>query len=236
MTAYTFQTESAWVEHSGGASVTPVMPSFTAGWLGVLVSGESNQTGNTCADPAGWTRQSPLFFSAANVLIGIWTRVLVGGDTAPTVAWSGTGYTAGKILTFSGDVYADQSSITDDSDANAGSSTNNIKYPNSTPTLPNDLLIFMGFRSKTATTNGATIATLSGFTKSALADSVPSGGAQASTVQYWQQTTATSVTNGSLSYSLVDSNLDNWGVIVALKSQAAAGSRSSSLGLLGVGN
>lgn len=236
MPAYAFNSESAWVAASGGGAVTPTMPAFTPGYLGVLFSGAANTSGQTVSDPAGWVRQSPVTITGPfNVEIAIWTRVLVGGDVGPTVQYSGSGYNSGKILTFSGDVYTDQTTIKDDSDASSTTNTNLLRVPPSTPTLDNDLLIYMGFRTKTATTNGATIGTVSGFSKSVLADTVPNGGGQAATVQYWQQTARTSVALGGCTYSIADSNLGTWGVIVALKTLGSAPVRKGGLMILGAG-
>lgn len=219
---YNFETESPWIQASGGASVTPTTPSFTPGWMGVLLSGVANINGGTITDPTGWFRQTVVTIAGpAFVEIGLWTRWLQLGDVAPAMQWSGGGYNSAKMATFSGDVYTDQTTIKDVSGVSATTNTNSFRVPTITPVFDGDLVIYVALRAKTASTNGATIGTLSGtfgtFNKSPLADNVPAGGAQASTFQYLQQTTKASIPLGAVSYSITDSNLGTWGALVALK-------------------
>lgn len=86
-------------------AATPTMPTFTAGDFLLLVH-ESSSTQGISA-PTGWTEMSgsPVDdgsgASAGNPRLQVFTRIAVGGDTAPTLADSGN-HNIAQIFSFSG--------------------------------------------------------------------------------------------------------------------------------------
>lgn len=220
MPAYVFQSIGTWVVGTG--NLTPVIPTFTPGWLAVLVSANSNASSETATVPAGWTQQSANINGLSTYL---WTRVLQAGDANPTVTWTAGGWQSQAVIAlFSGDVYPDQATIKDVANDRVSNSSNQLALPSHTPALNNDLLIAFTGRQKTATTNGATVGTVTNFTKPAGGDSVPNGTQFACTFQYWQQTDATNSPLGSAIYSNTgDGGQTTNGLIVSLKSLFTTG-------------
>jgi hypothetical protein len=173
-----------------GTSVTAGAPAgVTAGDL-LLLAVVCRNNNDTFTTPSGWTLISP---QVNLTWAALYARIATGsGDAPPAMSSSGTNACVAQAAAFSGDVYTDLSTIkhsaVDQQGPGKGASGNDILYSDLTVTLNATLLIAMGGHNKTATSNGATLNALSGFTE--IGQLNPNGSSLSFYWGYQQQTTA----------------------------------------------
>jgi hypothetical protein len=199
---------------------------WTTGNLALLIA--STRAGAVTVDSiAGWQE-----LVADGGRIKVFGRILQPGDTAPSVTYTGAGsQRRAQLCVFSGDVYSDITTI-----VHAATATTTIPatfpYEALTITDPNCLVLIVGFKYKTATSDGATVNNEAGFTR---IDSAGAAGGQMHHVwDYVQQTSAVNVTAGEWDFTGTTETLETRRATLALKSLAAGGVRSR-LTMLGVG-
>lgn len=223
MPAYTFR--SVGVSDTGTGTLTPGAPSGKAtGDLLLLATGARAAT-ETLSTPSGWTLLLDTT-STANDSCALFARIADGsGSDTPTFDWSGTSDGFAQIAAYYGDVFTDLANIIAHSAvAGTTSNTTNIPIPALTVTTDNCLLLAVGKKQKTATSDGGSATPPTGI-NSELADSWPTGATRLAFVWgYTQQTTATNFTAGVWDQSL-DENLPYASLIVALKTSTTAVTR-----------
>lgn len=117
--------------------------------------------------PTGWGLLTPQVNDTYNYLLG---RVADGtaADNFPLLTWSGNGQAFGQMARFTGGPTSITNIIhasVDEQGAGAGALGNDIQYSALTVTQANTLIIARGIHNKTATSNGATLNALTGFTQ-----------------------------------------------------------------------
>lgn len=143
-------------------------------------------------------------------------------EVIPTVTWGASNPGYAQLTTFIG---VDPTFINVFTGLNTERQSNvtaNIVGPSSalTPTQGNALLLFLGERNKTATSNGTTYAAPSNWTIAA--QSAPNGTQPSVVVAYWIQTTATATAaNFSFSGSVTDSSQAMQTTLIGLAAAAS---------------
>ncbi len=206
MPAYTFHAAGAYSSlAAGGGNMTPAMPAFSAGELGLLESGV-NSTSISPPTISGWTVLTP----QVNVLgAALYGRILQAGDTSPTFQWDASHQAFSRILSFGGDVYTDLATIVAISNDRATSTVGRVAVGStSAPAAANGLVIRAGRCVKTATNNGSQL--------------VQNGTALAAALWYWQQTTATATSADQAPLTNADTSNNSQGYTVVLKSSSIA--------------
>ncbi len=203
---------------ASGTSVTPGAPaSVSAGNLLLLAIMCRNNT-DTFTTPSGWTPLSPSVNVTWGVLYG---RVASGtaGDTPPTMSSDSSKQVVAQIACFPGSVYTDLATIvhavTDQSGILASPNANNIQYGPLTITLNACMAIAFGAHNKTATSNGATLGTLTGFTE--IGQTSPAGSSLSFYWGYVQQTTATNIAQLIQTRNGASESLQQESIVLALR-------------------
>jgi hypothetical protein len=145
---------------TGFNPLTPAMPSFNAGEL-LLIGTGVRANGETLSAPAGWTLLTP-DSNAQNVKV--FGRIAQPGDTAPTIDWSASSQAFAQIACFNGDVPSSLTGAVAFQVDQAGTDTA-LQYPRLTMGAAKTLVIAIGKKSKTATSDGTTADPLTGFTQ-----------------------------------------------------------------------
>ena len=216
MPAYTIGTVSTANNTGTGTDFTANMPAtFSAGDL-LLGFTRSRASSETFTQPAGWT--TILTHTNSNGSICMFAKIAVGGDSAPTISWSGSSYVICQIASFTGDVYTDLSTIVAHSAVLNGTATD-IDVPALTVTTDNCLIVAAGGHNKTATSDGATLTPPGAYTD--IGSGVPAGASTAYAWGYVQQTTAANLSATEWNISIAES-LGRSGVTFALQSQASS--------------
>lgn len=223
MTGYTFHAAAAYTSFAAsGGNMTPAMPTFTAGDLLLL---ETAVNSNVITPPAitGYTQ---LTTNSSMKGFAIYGRIAVGGDTSPTFQWDAGHQVFSRLVSFSGDVYTDLTTIVD---ANSTELSNNQtgKIPVASATAPaatNALVIRAGRCVKSTTSNGATFGDWSVdsgiYTKVGNTQVVQNNNAIAGVMWYLMQTSPASGSADLCSLSITDASNNANGVHLILKSQA----------------
>lgn len=202
--------------------MSPTMVASPAGKLLLLHTGVNS---GSIAPPAitGWTKLttngvSPLVEGSA-----LYGRIGQSGDTSPSFQWDASHQAYSRIVSFSGDVYTDLTTIVDQESERATNTTGKIAVAScSVPTFSNGLAIRGGHCVKTATTNGATFndwITDSGiYTKIGNTQLVQSNAAMAAALWYDQQTSPVGGASDTAALSITDSSGNTQGFMIILKS------------------
>lgn len=200
---------------TGSTSGSPGQPAGkSAGDLLLCATGarSSSETLNTA--PTGWTH-----LGSVN-RIGVYGRIATN-DSNDNISshdfWSGTSSTYSQIACFTGDVYTDLSSIVVVSNSGSGES---VDLPNVslTPTMDNNIIIGIGAKQKTTTSNGATLTSPSG-----LSNRIGLSWANGSTIgfvwDYTIQTTATAISASVWDQSVNENGFSN-SLLIAIQPAA----------------
>lgn len=215
MAVYTFR--SAGTLDPGSGTLTPGAPSGKATGDLLLLATAARAATETLTTPSGWTLLLDTT-STVNDSCALFARIADGSaNDTPTLDWSGSSQGAAQIAAFYGDVFTDLANIVAHS-AVAGVTSNvaDIPIPALTVTTADCLLVAVGKKQKTATSDGGSATPPTGINNE-IGDSWPSGATQLAFVWgYTQQTTATSFSAGSWNQT-PDESLPYASLIVALK-------------------
>jgi hypothetical protein len=103
MAAPTFVNAGARQSTGFGESITPALPaSLVNGNVLIAMVGNGATQGKTFTFPAGWTSLHE--FANVNIGVAVYYHVVVGGESAPAITWSGNTSAQAKIWQFSGTV------------------------------------------------------------------------------------------------------------------------------------
>jgi len=234
MAGYTFGAAGAFTSALAGGSMSPAMPSFSAGDLLLLHTGVNSISLGT-PTVTGWTKLTTNSTAPCDALYG---RIAVGGDTSPSVQWDASHQAYSRIFSFSGDVYTDLATIVTLASERATNTTGKIAVASTAaPTPSNCLVIRAGHCIKTATNNGSTFGdwlTDSGiYTKIGATQLVQSGTAVAAAAWYANQTSPASTSSDNAALTNTDSSGNSQGFTVFLQPLVLNPARTRSL--LGVG-
>jgi len=234
MAGYAFVADGGYTSKLAGGSMTPVMPSFSAGNLLLLQTGANSIT---LGPPtiSGWTKLTTNTTVPCDAIYGL---VAAGGETAPTLTWDASHQAYSRIVSFSGDVYTDLSTIVVQASERATTSTGKIAVNStSAPSMANCLVIRGGHCIKTATNNGASFndwITDSGiYTKIGSTQLVQSGTALAAALWYDNQAAATATSSDTAGLTNTDSSGNTQGYTLILQPLVLNQLRTRAL--LGVG-
>lgn len=174
----------------------------------------------TLATPAGWTLLADTTAST-NDSLALYGRVAESGDTSPSLDWSGTSSARHQMAAFYGNVYTDLSTIVAHS-AVAGSTSNTANLPNPALTVSTDecLIVAVGKKQKTATSDGATLTSPAGL-DNRIGTNVIAGSNLMMVWDYTQQATAANVGASVWTQSIAES-LEYASLCVALRTTADA--------------
>jgi PASTA domain len=183
----------------------------------LLLSLESRDNTQTAPGPSGWTLVSPTTPVGWNYL---YARIADGtsADTPTGLTYTGSPHAQAQIAAFSGGGFSLATIVTNSVSQNLPGGQTSILYSAGLTITPsNCLVIAVGTKNKTATSNGTTINNLTGFTK---IDSNVNAGTDIS--QWWGyqiQTTATNIA-ASLTQTLTGTTetLQYTSLLVALQS------------------
>lgn len=179
---------------AGNGTNSALGPTLPAGWqvgdVAILATG-SRGAGQTLT-VSGWTEIATLTTNRSDK---IFCRVLESGDTDPSFDWSSANYQSAVIAAWHGGATSCADIVLHQRTANSAGSTTQ-PLADATITTANTLVVFVSFKSKTATSDGQTMAPPGGVTE--IWDSMPNGTAQSSWFGYQIQTTATSISGLSL--------------------------------------
>lgn len=218
MAAYTFR--SVGTLDTGSGTLTPGAPSGKATGDLLLLATATRSGTETLTTPSGWTLLADTT-STVNDTCALYGRIADGsGSDTPTFDWSGSSTGAAQIAAFYGDVFTDLANIVAHS-AVAGITSNasEIPIPALTVTTDNCLLVAVGKKQKTSTTDGNSATPPSGI-DTELGESCPNGSSTHFVWGYTQQTTATNFTAGVWEQGPNNENLPYASLIVALKTAA----------------
>jgi len=234
MAGYTFVADGGYTSKLAGGSMTPAMPSFSAGNLLLLQTGVNSISLGT-PTVSGWTK---LTTNTTAPCDAIYALVAAGGETSPTLQWDASHQAYSRIVSFSGDVYTDLSTIVVQASERATNTTGKIAVNStSAPSMANCLVIRGGHCIKTATNNGATFGdwvTDSGiYTKIGSTQLVQSGTAVAAALWYDSQSSAAATSTDTAPLTNVDSSGNSQGYTLILQPLVLTQAHTRSL--LGVG-
>jgi hypothetical protein len=213
--SYVFRSVGAVAE--GNGSLNPGAPAGVVVGDLLLLSLVGRDNGQTAPAPSGWTLVSPASPVGWNYL---YARIADGtaADTPTGLLYTGTIRSQAQIAAFSGGGFSLSTIVTNSVSQYLPGTQTAILYSAGLTIAPaNCLVIAVGTKNKTATSNGTTINNLTGFTK---IDSNVVNGTDIS--QWWGyqiQTTATNIA-ASLSQTLTGTTetLQYTSLLVALQS------------------
>lgn len=215
MPAYTFRA----VGSSTSGTNAPAMPTgWQVGDLLLLVT-TARLSSETLADPAGWTRLADTTSTTNDSLI-LFGRIAESGDAGPSLDWSGTSSSRHQIAAFYGDIETNLSAIVAH-DAAAGSTSSAANLPNPALTVTTDdcLIVGVGRKQKTVTSDGATVTSPSGLNNRISLEWI--NGSNVGLVwDYTQQATAANI-SASVWDQSIEESMEYASLIVALKTAAS---------------
>lgn len=156
----------------------------------IMPTSSRDHTDTIATPPTGWTQLSVNSNVTWNYIFG---RIAVGGDTAPTVTYTGTNQHHAQIASFTGpNVYTDLTTIVSGFVDNfAPINSVDMFYSALLPSTANCLCIAFATKNKTSVSDGSSVNDLAGFTR---AGTLTNNGTTIATWWgYQQQTTATSL-------------------------------------------
>lgn len=217
---------------SGLGAITPVAGTFAAGDMLAYITGEFIGS-NTIATPAGW---SPIDANTNAQQTRVFARIATGSDTIPSVNWSASNRSWAVILAYRG-VDSGLSNTGAPSDRQYNTTQNIIGPASSlTPSADNSLVLLIGQRNKSSTTDATTYSAPASF--SVAAQYVGSGNSQNSVaICEWIQTTATNIgANLNITGSVAETvTQTGQGMRITLAAASTSTGAQTSLALLGVG-
>ncbi len=220
---------------TGNGALNPGAPAGVVVGDLLLLSIVGRDLGQTCPAPTGWTLISP----AANVTWNyLYARIADGtaADTPTGLLYTGTTRSQAQISAFSGSVISLGSIVANSVDQYLPVGGNTVILYSSGLTIApaNCLVIAVGTKNKTATSNGTTINALTGFTPFVAGGTVINGTDISAWWGYQIQTTPTNIASG-LSQTLTGTteNLLYTSLLVALQSQAAMPAAIGTFGYTG---
>jgi len=197
---------------SAGVNLTPTDPGHNTGDLIINASGEFIGS-DTQSTPSGYTLMSPNVNAKQIIVVG---RIATSSsDAMATFNWASHGAWA-IALTIPGGP-ASITGIVDVSSDRQSTSTTVVSQTGGsvTPANANCLVLRFGNFVKTSARDSATITPPSNFTH--LTSLIRSGNVAASTIEYWLQTTATTIPINGAATSTAESTAQNYeGVVIAL--------------------
>ncbi len=202
------------------AANAPTPPSYSAGNKLLFITGEYMGS-NTIATPGGWTLMSPNNLAKQLACYGL---DAVGGDTIPSVYWGSPSgpWTWTILLAYSG-LASVATAFDVGSDRQVGNATSSIVGPAGlvTPSQNGSVVLFVGSKNKTSTSDSSTFTAPANFT--VIAQQTQSGSKTANVICEWIQTTASSIpANSVITGSVADStNQTAESFIIVLKPAAA---------------
>jgi len=218
MAGYTFVADGGYKSNLAGGSMTPTMPTFSAGNLLLLQTGV-NSTSLGAPTISGWTKLTTNTTVAGDALYAL---VAAGGETSPSFSWDGSHQAYSRIVSFSGDVYTDLSTIVVQASERATNATGRIAVNStSAPSMANCLAIRGGHCVKTATNNGSSFndwfADSGIYTKIGNTQLVQSGTALAAALWYDSQSTAAATSIDTAALTNGDSSGNSQGYTLILQ-------------------
>lgn len=216
---YTHVSTSTANDDNTGNDFTANMPgSISAGNLLIGCTRTRGSAGaETFTQPSGWTTIHS--HSHASGAIYIFAKIAAGGDSGPTISFSGSNHVWAQIAQFSGDVYTTLGSIVVHTGTDVSGTGADISLPAINISTDDTLVIACGGKNKTVTSNGATVTVDDGYTS--LGSTSSAGSRQTNAWGYIQQTTASNVGAATWAVSISES-LSRTGVTIALQSLSAA--------------
>lgn len=234
MAGYTFVADGGYKSALAGGAMSPTMPTFSAGNLLLLQTGV-NSTSLGTPTITGWTKLTTNGTAPCEALYG---RIAQAGDTSPSITWDASHQAYSRIVSFSGDVYTDLTTIVSIESERATNTTGKIAVAAmGAPSQSNCLVLRGGHCVKTSINNGASFAdwlTDSGiYTKIGSTQLVQTGTALAAALWYVAQTTASATSADTAALTNTDSSGNSQGFTIALQPLVVATPRTRAL--LGVG-
>jgi hypothetical protein len=221
MGSLTLSTTSAWLtETTGTVSITA--PTRSVGDL-LLVYAAARNNSETATDPSGWLRLVDASAVGSNSTV-LWGRVATNDASDNfSVDFSATSVCNGQMAVFSGNVYSPLSGIVAHSIGNdTDTEATGLSYEGLTITTDNCLVLLVGKKTKTATSNGVTLSTPAGFTR--IGFRAADGSMPVMVWEYAQQTTATSIATGGWTVVGTEESNIATGFTVALRTADASSS------------
>lgn len=233
MPAYTFVATG--VVAVGTGALAPGQPAGkAAGHLLLLATCARAATETLNAAPSGWTLLLETS-STTNDSLALYGRIATNdaNDNVSHDFWSGSSSADAQIAAFSGDVYTDLATIVAHS-AVVGSSGNVADIPNPalTVTTADTLIVGVGKKSKTTTSNSATITSPAGLSNR-IGLTWNNGTVVGLVWDYTQQTIATNI-GASIWDQSVEESAPYASLIVALRSATGASTLAPSAAVVAV--
>jgi hypothetical protein len=197
----------------------PTPPIYSTGNKLLFITGE-HMGSDLVSTPGGWTLMSPNNLAKQIACYGL---DAAGGDTIPPVYWgSPSGPWSWTILLAYSGLASVATAFDVGGDRQVGNSTKDMQGGPSvvTPSQNGSLVLFVGSRNKTSTSDGSTFTAPANFT--VIAQQTQSGTRTANVVCEWIQTTASSIpANSLITGSVADlANQAAEGFIIVLKPAA----------------
>lgn len=198
----------------GSGTLTQTAPTRTAGDL-LLAYTEARLSTETLTQSWGTVLAS---FSGGN---GHLICRIATNTSADDISWdwSGTSTSSVQLTHWTGDVYDDCATIVAHSAVRTSGNSAGFPYEALTVTTDDTLVLIVGQKTKTTTTNGATINAEAGFTE--ISESGPNGTESFRVWNYVQQTTATNITAGDWDFTGTTETQTARGFTVALRTATA---------------
>lgn len=209
--------------HASNNSTTPGLPTHASGDL-LVVLDLLRATAETSA-VTGYTQLATL--SNTGTRITAFGKIDGGAESGPTVTVSGTaGSHSSVMLSFDGTATNPATAVHASASAASGTGDNTIDYPALTITEPNTVvLLILGFNNDDDTA-GQTFDTPAGFTQ--VGEYHTSLGADQTIVVYYQiQTTATSISAGTVTRTAAGATAVSGALILSILPAAVAGHPAS---------
>ncbi len=217
---------------TGNGALNPGAPAGVSVGDLLLLSLVGRNNGETAPAPTGWTLVSPASPVSWDYL---YARIADGtADDTPTgLQYTGTTRSQAQIACFSGGGFPLVSIVTN-SVSQSGNNAAIIYSAGLTIAPANCLVIAVGTKNKTATSNGTTINALSGFTPFVIGGTVIAGTDISQWWGYQIQTTPTNLSAGQTqTLTGTTETLQFTSMYVALQSQAAMPAASATYGYTG---
>lgn len=211
------------------AANQPSPGTFAIGDLLLVFTGEYIG-GDLLATPAGWTLLSPNNNAKQTAIFGLVS--VTGLEVMPSMSW-GAQFSWAIVGVYRG---VDPALTVLASGDRVSAVIQNIVGPSGTVTPPqaNCLVLFVGNRDKTPTSNASVFSAPASFVVAAQQTQTGGGSLTANVICEWIQTTATAIApNTAITGSVPDgANQANQGVIIVLGAAAAPPPPSTSVGYL----
>lgn len=199
---------------TGTGTITQTAPTRTAGDL-LLAYTEARLSTETLTQTWGTVLAS---FSGGNGHLICRIATNTGADDI-SWDWSGTSTSSVQLTHWTGDVYSDCATIVAHSATRTSGNSSGFPYEALTVTTDETLVLIVGQKTKTATSNGATIDAEAGFTE--ISESGPNGTESFRVWNYVQQTTAANIAASDWAFTGTTETGTARGFTVALRTATA---------------